>query len=156
MERICEQRKSDNLSGLAIQWGAIGDVGVVQDQMGGNDVILGGTVPQRLSSCLTVLDMFLRKTDLTVVASTVLPESTGSKSNTDKPSLLTSVAKILGLKNSSTLTNKAVTLGELGIDSLMAVELKQIMEWYCELTLSTSEIRELSWAKLEELDGQKS
>lgn len=26
MERICEQRRLDNLPGLAIQWGAIGEV----------------------------------------------------------------------------------------------------------------------------------
>lgn len=26
MERICEKRRSDGLPGLAIQWGAIGDV----------------------------------------------------------------------------------------------------------------------------------
>ena len=155
MERICEQRKKDNLAGLAIQWGAIGDVGVVQDQMGGNDVVLGGTVPQRLTSCFNVLDMFLKKTNLTVVSSTVLPENTGTNSNAEKPSLLTSVAKILGLKNLSSVTNKNVTLGELGIDSLMAVELKQILEWYSDLTLSTAEIRDLSWAKLEELDGKK-
>lgn len=30
MERICEQRVDDGLPGLAIQWGAIGDVGLIQ------------------------------------------------------------------------------------------------------------------------------
>lgn len=46
--------------GVAIQWGAIGDVGVVQDAMGGdNDTVIGGTLPQRLSSCLATLDRFL-------------------------------------------------------------------------------------------------
>lgn len=29
MERVCEKRKEENLHGLAIQWGSIGDVGVV-------------------------------------------------------------------------------------------------------------------------------
>ena len=30
MERICEKRVEDSLPGLAIQWGAIGDVGLIQ------------------------------------------------------------------------------------------------------------------------------
>jgi len=154
MERICEERKKEGLSGLAIQFGAIGDVGVIHEHMGGNDVVLGGTIPQRLPSCLSVLDMFLRKKQMSVVASTVLPEVTGKKSGGEKLSLLHSVAKILGLK-STTLTNKSVTLGELGIDSLMAVELKQILEWYADLTLTTPEIRELSWERLMQLDAEK-
>lgn len=60
MERICEKRKADGLAGLAIQWGAVGDVGVVAEVLGGNDVIIGGTsVPQRIPSCMEVLDQFL-------------------------------------------------------------------------------------------------
>ena len=30
MERICERRTADGLHGLAVQWGAIGDVGMIQ------------------------------------------------------------------------------------------------------------------------------
>ncbi|CAF5042184.1 unnamed protein product, partial [Rotaria magnacalcarata] len=37
MERICEQRQKDGLPGLAIQWGAIGDVGMVIENLGSND-----------------------------------------------------------------------------------------------------------------------
>ncbi|XP_065221985.1 fatty acid synthase-like isoform X2 [Planococcus citri] len=31
MERICEARKADNLHALAVQWGAVGEVGIVAD-----------------------------------------------------------------------------------------------------------------------------
>ena len=31
MERICEKRRQDGLHGLAIQWGPIGDVGLLAD-----------------------------------------------------------------------------------------------------------------------------
>ena len=58
MERICEIRKEEGLHALAVQWGAIGDVGVVSEQFG-NDVNLGGTVPQRIPFCLEVLDKFI-------------------------------------------------------------------------------------------------
>lgn len=61
MERICEQRKRDGLAAMAIQWGAIGDVGVVAEVLGGNDVVIGGTsIPQRIPSCMEVLDQFLQ------------------------------------------------------------------------------------------------
>jgi fatty acid synthase len=49
------------LIGLAIQWGAIGDVGVVLETMGTNDTVIGGTLPQRINSCLAVLDQFLNQ-----------------------------------------------------------------------------------------------
>jgi len=37
MERVIEQRTSDGLPGLAVQWGAVGDVGIILEQMGGNE-----------------------------------------------------------------------------------------------------------------------
>lgn len=34
MERLCEARQADGLPALAVQWGAIGEVGLVVDTMG--------------------------------------------------------------------------------------------------------------------------
>lgn len=59
MERIIEQRREDGYPGIAIQWGAIGDVGVILENMGDNNTIVGGTLPQRMPSCLATLDLFL-------------------------------------------------------------------------------------------------
>lgn len=42
MERICEARHADNLPALAIQWGAIGEVGLVSDFDEDNlDIVIG-------------------------------------------------------------------------------------------------------------------
>lgn len=42
MERICETRKADNLPALAIEWGAIGEVGLVADMAEDNlEVVIG-------------------------------------------------------------------------------------------------------------------
>jgi fatty acid synthase len=83
--------------GLAIQWGAIGDVGVVLDTMGGNETVIGGTLPQRIGSCLSALDTFLN-TSAAVVSSTVLADRKKSASSTgDKGSLVDAVAHILGM-----------------------------------------------------------
>ncbi|EFN69129.1 Fatty acid synthase [Camponotus floridanus] len=47
MERICEKRMSEGLHGLAIQWGAIGDVGLVADmQEDDKELVISGTLQQ--------------------------------------------------------------------------------------------------------------
>ena len=56
-ERICEARRRDGLHGLAIQWGPIGDVGVIANT---EMSALSGIVKQRINSCLEVLDKLLQ------------------------------------------------------------------------------------------------
>lgn len=97
MERVCEQRRHDNLPGLAIQWGAIGDVGVVLETMGGNDAVIGGTLPQRMASCLEVLDRFLSQ-QRAVMSSFVLAErvQVAKGEGGGQKDLVDTVAHILG------------------------------------------------------------
>lgn len=124
MERICEKRRHDGLpgrppahcvrrrllaplcprspwppapAGLAVQWGAIGDVGVIMEAMGNNDTVIGGTVPQRIISCLEVLDLFLSQPH-PVLSSFVLAEKAEvARSDGDgQRDLLKAVAHILG------------------------------------------------------------
>lgn len=96
MERVCEKRRHDGLPGLAVQWGAIGDVGVVLETMGDNDTVIGGTLPQRILSCLNVLDLFLCQRQ-PVMSSFVLAEKTVVKSDSgSQKNLVDAVAHILG------------------------------------------------------------
>ena len=42
MERICEARVREGFPGLAVQWGAVGDVGLVADMQEDNvEVVIG-------------------------------------------------------------------------------------------------------------------
>jgi fatty acid synthase len=60
MERVCEKRAKEGLPGLAIQWGAIGDVGfVVNMQEDNKELVICGTLQQKISSCLVELEKFL-------------------------------------------------------------------------------------------------
>ncbi|XP_022703888.1 fatty acid synthase-like [Varroa jacobsoni] len=151
MERICEQRRAQGLAGLAIQWGAIGDVGVVLETMGGNETVVGGTLPQRIISCFNVMDQFMAQ-DHPVVSSLVKAEIVKTAAGSSSADLCASVAHVLGVKDASKL-NQNTTLGELGMDSLMGVEVKQLLERELDVHLTIQDIRTLNMAKIKEMQS---
>ncbi|XP_039309277.1 fatty acid synthase-like [Solenopsis invicta] len=150
MERIMEERQSNGLPGLAIQWGAIGDVGLVMEMMGGNDVEVSGTIPQHISSCLATMDIFLQEPH-PVLASTVFAKKYKSDDD-NKTDLVATVANVLGIKGVDSI-NPNITLADLGLDSLMNTEIKQTLEGNYDIVLSALEIRALTITKLRELSS---
>ncbi|CAB3365146.1 Hypothetical predicted protein [Cloeon dipterum] len=152
LERICELRQQSCLPGLAIQWGAIGDVGLIMDAMGGNNESeVGGTKPQRLVSCLQAFDLFLQQPE-PVLASMLLADKRGNAGGNSGVSLVQAVANILGVKDPSTVSQSA-SLADLGMDSLMGAEIKQTLERGFDLVLSAQDIRGLNFAKLNALQS---
>lgn len=156
MERICEVRRHEGLPGLAVQWGSIGDVGVVLEKMGDNDTVVGGTLPQRISSCLEVLDLFLNQPH-PVLSSFVLAEKeAAARGDGDgQHNLLKAVAHILGIRDLAAV-NLDSSLGDLGLDSLMGVEVRQMLEREHDLVLSTRDIQKLTLRRLQELSQASS
>ncbi|KAI8441932.1 hypothetical protein MSG28_005604 [Choristoneura fumiferana] len=152
MERICEWRKKLGLPALAVQWGAVGDVGLVAD-LQDDDVQLeiGGTLQQRISSCLLALDKFLKQ-DAAIVSSIVVAEKKTGGSGCGN--LVDAIAQIMGIKDLKTVSQQ-VSLAELGMDSMMAVEIKQTLEREFEIFLTAQDIRTLTFAKLVELSAQR-
>ncbi|XP_072311635.1 fatty acid synthase [Eucyclogobius newberryi] len=154
MERVCEKRQRDGLPGLAVQWGAIGDVGVVLETMGNNDTVIGGTLPQRITSCLEVLDLFLCL-GKPVMSSFVLAERMVVKGESGgQANLVEAVAHILGVRDVNSL-NAEATLADLGLDSLMGVEVRQTLERDYDLVMTMRDIRLLTIKKLRELADNK-
>ncbi|XP_054923034.2 fatty acid synthase-like [Dermacentor andersoni] len=141
MERICERRAAAGLPGLAIQWGPISDVGLFHRAMS-SDVESYELVPQRIASCISAMDQFLSQSQ-TIVSSYVKPHHSTMKDSKKKHDPAHSVARILGIKDPSSLSPD-VTLGEHGMDSLMAVEVKQTLERDFDLVLSMQEIRQVT------------
>uniref|UniRef100_A0A803V968 Fatty acid synthase n=1 Tax=Ficedula albicollis TaxID=59894 RepID=A0A803V968_FICAL len=155
MERICEQRHHDGLPGLAIQWGAIGDVGILMKTMGHKDIVVGGTIPQQMSSCLEVLDLFLNQPH-PVTSSFVLAEKVSVKAEGgSQQDLVEAVARILGVRDVSSL-NAESSLADLGLDSLMGVEVRQTLERDYDIVMTMREIRLLTISKLRELSSKSS
>ncbi|GFY64483.1 fatty acid synthase, partial [Trichonephila inaurata madagascariensis] len=136
---------------LAIQWGPIGDVGILQDTVG-SDVVISGTISQSIRSCLTVLDKFLQQKHPVVLSCVPYLPAEVSSNKTAKTSILSAVGKIFGISDISSL-NLEISLGELGMDSLMEVELRLLLEREYDLMLGGSKLRNLTIRELRLLEG---
>lgn len=153
MERICEIRQQSGLPATAIQWGAIGDTGLVIETLGNNDTVIGGTLPQRMVSCLQTIDIFMQQPHA-VLASMVVAEKRKADASAGV-SLVGSIANILGLKDIKNISDNS-TLADLGMDSLMGAEIKQTLERSFDLVMSAQEIRVLTFGRLKQLENNNS
>ncbi|KAF7987806.1 hypothetical protein HCN44_003669 [Aphidius gifuensis] len=150
MERICETRVSEGLPALAIQWGAVGDVGLVADMLDDHkEIVIGGTLQQSILSCLHELDSFLDQSE-PIVSSMVVAEKRAGGSGA--LNVVDTVLNIMGLKDIKTIGHHT-SLAELGMDSMMGVEIKQTLEREFEIFLTAQDIRGLNFSKLIELDA---
>jgi len=149
MERIVEKRRADGLAGLAIRWGAIGDVGVILENMGDNSTVIGGTLPQRIPSCMQALDLFM-SWNHPIVSSFVRTEPDSSKNRSKGGDPVKAIAHILGVSDVDQLDADA-SFGDLGLDSLMGVEIKQALERDYDIVLSMKDIRAMTVNKLREM-----
>ncbi|RLU26123.1 hypothetical protein DMN91_002289 [Ooceraea biroi] len=148
MERIVERRQADGLPGLAIQWGFIGNVGLMES-MENNNIVVKDIVQQQISSCLETMDIFLQQPH-PILGSMVLSEKHQTANSEDKIDLVSAVLNILGIKNSSTM-NSDDTLNSMGMDSLTNVEIKQILERNYDIILSLQKIGTLTVAELQQM-----
>ncbi|EFA05204.2 fatty acid synthase [Tribolium castaneum] len=152
MERVCEKRKSEGFPALAIQWGAIGDVGLVAKMQKDNkELVIGGTLQQKISSCLNVMDRFLNQ-DNPVVSSMVVAEKRDKRIGGENP--VDAVCAILGIKDIKTV-NQQSNLTELGMDSILGNEILQTLEKDFDIFIPPKELRNMTFAKLLDLQNQK-
>ncbi|XP_033747566.1 fatty acid synthase-like [Pecten maximus] len=146
MERVCEKRSAEGLPGLAIQWGAIGDVGVASDK-----TVVGGTLPQRLVSCLEVLGTLLHQPH--PVVSSYVPAQTddlGTQAQGQRKDITTAVLQIIGIQPGN-IPSSDKPLVDIGLDSLMLAEIKQLLDHEFDLSVSVDEIRTLTIRELRKM-----
>lgn len=121
------------------------------DSVGGdNDTEIGGTLPQRIRSCMETLDVFLQQPH-PVLASMCVADHRKSADSANKISIVEAIANILGIKKLQDL-NYSITLADFGMDSLMGTEIKQTLERNYDVVLSAQEIRNLTFDKLKLFD----
>nr|XP_019551378.2 fatty acid synthase-like [Aedes albopictus] len=151
MERIVENRVAEGLPGKAIQWGAIGEVGIVADMAEDRlDMEIGGTLQQRISSCLQELDRLLLSVDPIVGSMVVAEKRIGGGSR----NIMETVMNIMSIRDMKSVSMES-TLADVGMDSLMAVEIKQVLESDFDLVLSPLELRTLTFMKLQKMVDEK-
>lgn len=120
----------------------------VDAMKGSSDTEIGGTLPQRIQSCLDTIDIFLQQPH-PVLSSMIIADKRVEIGT--KISVVEAVANIMGIKALESI-NPSVTLADLGMDSLMGTEIKQTLERNYDLILSALEIRTLTFGKLQQLD----
>uniref|UniRef100_A0A182QUE6 Fatty acid synthase n=1 Tax=Anopheles farauti TaxID=69004 RepID=A0A182QUE6_9DIPT len=152
MERIIEHRVAQGLPGKAIQWGAIGEVGIVADMQEDKiDMEIGGTLQQRLASCIQVLDQLLTNSE-PIVASMVVAEKRSSSGGAKN--IVEAVMNIMNIRDMKSVSVES-TLADIGMDSLMAVEIRQVLERDFDIILTPQDLRTLTFSKLQKLADAK-
>lgn len=145
-ERIVEQRRTIGLAGKAIQWGAIADVGLLANaQPESGNVEVDGTLAQEIRSCFDVLDDLLTAPE-PVVSSLVVADK--QSTTISKGNIVEMILNIMALRDRKLISMYA-TLSRLGIDSLMGVEIRQVLEREFGLVMTSQELRSLNLTQLE-------
>ncbi|CAG2111135.1 unnamed protein product, partial [Medioppia subpectinata] len=118
-ERICERRRAQGLAAQAIQWGPIDDVGVIADS--DKFSTFSGVVKQRINSCLEILDKLLQSDH--PIVSCVVRAKRQLQSGTREARIVAQIWMALGIDPNTTPDH--LTLGEIGMESMFAVEFQQ-------------------------------
>lgn len=139
MECICEKCWYEGFLGLVVQWGVIGDVGILVEMMSINDMIVSGMLFQCMVFCLEVLDFFLNQFYM-VLSSFVLVEKVVVYRDRDSQwDLVEVVVYILGICD-LVVVNLDSLLVDLGLDLFMSVEVCQMLECEFNLVLFVCEV----------------
>jgi fatty acid synthase len=146
VERLCEMRRKDGLHGLAIQWGPIDDVGVLIERSNkiNEDLKHKGLVPQRMPTCFAVLDYVLNL-PYAVVSSFTRGESVTEELKTEE-SLLEQLTVYLGLDYQK--ISDLATLEDIGVDSLMSLEVQKRLEREFEKSIPLASIKKITVGQL--------
>ncbi|XP_054161233.1 fatty acid synthase-like [Oppia nitens] len=144
-ERICESRRNDGLHGLAIQWGPIGDVGVLSDTEMSS---LSGIVKQRINSCLEIFDKLLQTPQ--AVISCVVRAKRVTQQGSRESKIVNQIWQALGIDPRTTPDH--LTLGEIGMESMFAVELQQGLERDYKIKLTMNDIKSITVRHIKEFE----
>lgn len=150
LDRICEQRRKEGFHGLSIQYGPIGDVGMLSDA---NDRAAFANV--RLQRIMSVLDVLNRamQSDCAVVSSLVFSDRSQQENMGGGDSMLQHLWSALGV-DPDTLPDH-VTLGELGMESMFAIEMQQTIEQEFGVRFTLQEIKLMTVGELKSSKNEK-
>lgn len=146
MDHTVENRVQQNLPGKSIQFGPICDGGMLSRVIH-NDVTLNfiGLSQQRMDRWLYLFDDILFSKNPIVSCMQVAQQS-----NVEESDVFARVLNVFGVRDINKLRANG-TLADLGIDSLIITEVKQILEKEINVFLSVEEIKTLTIGSLKEI-----
>lgn len=106
------------------------------------ELAIAGTLQQKIMNCLSLLDNFMFQKH-TIIASMVVAEK---RAGSGAMGIMETVANILGIRDIKTVSPH-ITLPELGMDSMMGVEVKQTLERDYDIFLSAQDMRTMTLSK---------
>lgn len=112
--------------------------------------IICRTFQQRIFNCLSILDTLLLQ-DEPIVSSFV---ATGKIVKENQTTRVDAVANILGLRDIKNVSPHQ-TLPELGMDSIMAIEINQLLETEYEIVLTMQQLRAMTFDRIQKLETKK-
>ncbi|CAG2106773.1 unnamed protein product, partial [Medioppia subpectinata] len=136
-ERLCERRRADGLHALAVQYGLVGDVGAGL----GYDYIdlVSACRKQSVRSACDVLDTMLA-IDNPVLTSQVFNDNRTVQSTGKAGSrLVAELWTVMGVDPNTTPSE--TTLGEIGLESMFAIQLQQEFKESLELNATFGQIK---------------
>lgn len=177
LETICESRRRVGRHALSLQWGCNVETGLAVEQMFGYDAIEPTyVVPERVFSCLRILENVLIKSVepslwshyvpiekywspiQSIVPGVGFPQTTYGNSTVfpQFKSLVEVVLTVLGVKDINQFLGSQcmTTLGEFGLDNVLAMELKQVLEQFYQVPLSIRDIHQLTIEKLRLIESR--
>ncbi|KAI1292827.1 Fatty acid synthase [Halotydeus destructor] len=165
VENVCERRHRDGLPGLAIQWGVMADVGWIEDKLAADPAfrsqLIGPSMVrfdrQQIASCLEVMEQLVHSNQPIATSCSWSPRSAGSAGPLPSGSgqdVVKLIASLIGVKEWQSLPGET-TLAKLGIDSLINVEIKQVIERTTGSSMTLKQVRNLTIQGLMELNQGK-
>lgn len=156
LDTLIRERNSKGMPGLSVQWGAIGDVGILAGAGNKKSGLLTSSIlPQELQSCLTELEKLLVSMAQGVWSIYVTPvRSTKDASADDGADQVSIVDKILGIVGVKVEDVKeSANLEALGADSLQTVEVQTILKLRAGKKLGLDKIAKLTVKDLKEIQA---
>lgn len=157
-----KERGDSDLQYLSVQWGAIGDVGLLAGQTKAaqaSGAVAANYQPMPISDCISHLEQLMNGTTSGVYEVYLAPkrvvEEEDAGGNGSKVSLGVKVAAIIGLK--SVDKESAVwggkTLESLGVDSLQGLEVQNAVKKYTggKVKLSVEKLNRMTLKEVDEL-----
>merc|ERR1719323_811349 len=157
LDALIRRRNACGFCGLSIQWGAIGDVGVLSQTASKKTGLLTSSIlPQEIESCLGELEKLLVNLRQGVWSIYVTPKRTmddGDVANkVDDTPVLLKVLQIVGTTEDA--VKDSATIESLGADSLQSMEIQTVLKLRLNKKMGTDKIAKLSVKEIREMQAE--